>query len=163
MSSYALERCCLLNALRYYPSRPKREVLAWMLERWNRDTSTVMAAARELRLTEKVVDGAVWWERPANVVALWWYRVDEAGSRAAGGGSGASSHPATDLRLGLGDAAAPEELSSDTGSRRIYFSVASIALSMWVSQAPMSFLAIISWAILISFIAVVFASPSGMA
>jgi hypothetical protein len=89
MSSYALERCCLLNALHYYPSRPRREVLAWMRERWNRDAPRVMAAARELRLIEKTVDGQIWWERPANVVALWWYRVDEARPQAAGSGSAA--------------------------------------------------------------------------
>jgi hypothetical protein len=37
----------------------------------------VVAAAKELRLIEKIVEGRVWWERPSNLVALWWYRVDE--------------------------------------------------------------------------------------
>jgi hypothetical protein len=74
MSKYAMERCCLLNALRYHPSRPRDEVVGWMKERWNRDRIRVVAAARELRLNEKVIDGQVWWERPSNVAALWWYR-----------------------------------------------------------------------------------------
>jgi hypothetical protein len=77
MTSYAMERCCLLNALRYCPSRPRDEVLGWMKHRWNRCSHRVVAAARELRLIEKTVDGRVWWERPANLVALWWYRVDQ--------------------------------------------------------------------------------------
>jgi len=66
-----------LNALRYYPSRPKDEVLRWMKHRWNRDRIRVLAAARELRLNEKVIDGKVWWDRPPNLAALWWHRVDE--------------------------------------------------------------------------------------
>ena len=77
MASYAMERCCLLTAFRYQPSRPRDEVLGWMKERWNRDGTRVVAAARELRLIEKTVQGKVWWERPTNVVALWWYRVNE--------------------------------------------------------------------------------------
>jgi len=76
MTNYAMERCCLLNALRYHQSRPKDEVLGWMKQRWNRDAIRVVAAASELRLHEKVIDGKVWWERPSNLAPLWWYRGD---------------------------------------------------------------------------------------
>jgi hypothetical protein len=31
----------------------------------------------------------VWWERPANLVALWWYRKDDNHLCAAGGGNAA--------------------------------------------------------------------------
>jgi hypothetical protein len=38
----------------------------------------------------------------------------------------------------------PDVFSSESGLERIYFSVASMALSMWVMQPFMSFLAIMS-------------------
>jgi len=79
----------------------------------------------------------------------------------------ASNAPAANTtinqRLVVREAAEPDLPSLEIGWERIYFSVASIALSMWTMQPFMSFLAIMSWAIRISFMAVVLASPSPMA
>ena len=44
VSNYALERCCLLNVLRYNPSRPREQVLSRMKERWNRDRTRAVSA-----------------------------------------------------------------------------------------------------------------------
>ncbi len=60
----------------------------------------------------------------------------------------ASNAPAANAtinqRLVVREAAEPDVPSLESGRERIYFSVASIALSMWVMQPFMSFLAIMS-------------------
>src|SRR6516165_11496870 len=57
----------------------------------------------------------------------------------------------------------PQSLRANSAGTALYLSIASIALCMCVLHAFMSFLSIISSAILISFMAVVFASLSFMA
>ena len=73
----ALGFCVLLNALQYRVSRRKEEVIRALEDRWLLERDDIIGAAKRLRLTEKDNDGEIWWERPANVVALWWWRKDD--------------------------------------------------------------------------------------
>jgi len=87
--------------------------------------------------------------------------MSEAATVAASNAPAASA--TVNQRLAVREAAEPDVSSPEVGRERIYFSVASMALSMWAMQPFMSFLAIMSCAICISFAAVVLASPSPMA
>ena len=73
-------RCVVLNHLR----RPwLREALLTQAKSQGISQERALAAVKQLGVIETKRHGQVWWEKPTNLVALWWYRAD--GSRCAEG------------------------------------------------------------------------------
>ena len=74
MSGDIFARCVVLNHLR----RPwRRDSLLAQAAKQGISRDRVVAVAEQIGVTEAKRHGEVWWERPATVVALGWWRSED--------------------------------------------------------------------------------------